>query len=449
MNVWVHKQYIKLQKEWIDHFTGIGYWDKVVWCDNEVLARNSTTHDKSLDLFNKYTFHKGQHYFDCLPSEKLSYLDFASRGSVYGGFERDSRSHWDNLDAFQLLFGYTVRRLQNDSIDLIIFNRAPHYEGDYALYLAAKYLNIKTVILQQSLLPSKFFYFTSLEDFWFFERSHVRFSRSLLHDEFGPGKFEKNLFYMNSARLDNRGFFKQVKKRLSNELKLLKRLSLGPERAFSVVRYQQQKKFEQNENRYYSARVNLNRPFVYFALHLQPELTTSVFGGNYCDQLLAIERVASILPVGWKIFVKENPKQNYLMRGRWFFERISRMPDVQLIPKDFDTHTLLQNCLVAATVTGTVGWEAVSGLKPVVVFGDFVWYERFHGVFRFSPDLCLEQLADLKLSGEQLRSDVESFSEFLGDGIIYPGYEKLASGFEWERNVSDTIGSLEKIIEIV
>ena len=67
---------------------------------------------------------------------------------------------------------------------------------------------------------------------------------------------------------------------------------------------------------------------MYFALQLQPEMTTSALGGPFKDQALAIETLARLLPPGVRILVKENPKQGAYQRGPMFFHRLARIPGV-------------------------------------------------------------------------------------------------------------------------
>ena len=46
-----------------------------------------------------------------------------------------------------------------------------------------------------------------------------------------------------------------------------------------------------------------------------------------------------------------------------------------------DSFKSLQNARVAATITGTLGWEAHILGKPVLVFGD-VWYDGLSNIYR-------------------------------------------------------------------
>jgi hypothetical protein len=137
----------------------------------------------------------------------------------------------------------------------------------------------------------------------------------------------------------------------------------------------------------------LDQPFVYFPLQLQPEMTTSSLGGRYRDQILAIERLAEMLPEGHRIYVKENPKQTGKMRSPLFFHRLDRIKQVELMPSYASSAELLTRSVAVANVSGTVGWEAVTAGKPVLCFGA-TWWADAPGVTRYRPGLTFQQVLD-------------------------------------------------------
>ena len=69
--------------------------------------------------------------------------------------------------------------------------------------------------------------------------------------------------------------------------------------------------FHENELSYFEHlaefeknKINFEEKFVYFPLPMQPEMTTSAIGGEFRDQLLALERLSNILPEGiWSNFL--------------------------------------------------------------------------------------------------------------------------------------------------
>ena len=124
--------------------------------------------------------------------------------------------------------------------------------------------------------------------------------------------------------------------------------------------------FENNE-------ADLTKKFVYYPLHLQPEMTTSTLGDQYSDQLLAVERTAEMIPDDWQIYVKENPKQTGQMRSPMFFHRLRRIKNVHFLSSHADTHELTDHAAFVATVTGTVGWEAICKGKKH-------WYSDVRGM---------------------------------------------------------------------
>jgi len=131
--------------------------------------------------------------------------------------------------------------------------------------------------------------------------------------------------------------------------------------------------------------------YVYAPLHFQPERTTSPLADVYTDQHLVIETLASSLPNGWKVIVKEHPAQwkrrsakHYSpSRYRGYYEDIAKIPNVELVPINTNTYQLIENAKAVATCTGTAGIEAVMRGKPAFLFGS-PWYRNCNQCFKIS-----------------------------------------------------------------
>ena len=191
--------------------------------------------------------------------------------------------------------------------------------------------------------------------------------------------------------------------------------------------------------------VDLNQKFVYFPLHLQPELTTSSLGGIYCDQLLALERLSQDIPDSWYIYVKENPKQTEFMRGNWFFDRLALIKKVVLLPSSYNTYTLIKKAMFVATVTGTVGWEAISGGKNALVFGQ-AWYKTLPGVYEYNEGLAVDILVQNKINHKELEYQLNELLKKTAIGVVDPAYIVSVEGFSEEANVKAIAGLIEKVI---
>lgn len=135
---------------------------------------------------------------------------------------------------------------------------------------------------------------------------------------------------------------------------------------------------------------DLDQPFVFAALHYQPEKTTSPQGGIFVHQTLMLELLAESLPPGWWIYAKEAPAQfmphlrETAAKNPAFYDRLASLPRVRLLPVDLPSFALIDRCRAVATVTGTAGWEAAIRGKPALVFG-YAWYRGCEGV-AYTPD---------------------------------------------------------------
>lgn len=179
--------------------------------------------------------------------------------------------------------------------------------------------------------------------------------------------------------------------------------------------------------------ISNNVSFIYFPLHLQPEMTTSTLGGIYVDQALAIEHLHEKLPKEWKIVVKENPKQTFQCRPKSFFSRIKSLKNVEFVGLEANSKLLIKHSKVVSTITGTAGWEAIRFETPTVIFGK-AWYEGFEGVYSFQNEILIESIARKKINRNRLESDYESFIKSCHYGVIDSGYQTLVD-FEEGENI--------------
>src|SRR5690606_37441144 len=136
--------------------------------------------------------------------------------------------------------------------------------------------------------------------------------------------------------------------------------------------------------------------FVYVGLHYQPELTSFPLGGFFNNQYLMLLMLSSVIPSDWKILVKEHPsifryvKKNVtIFRSREYYTSLKRIPKVELMGHRSDPFKLIDSAACVATLTGTMGFEAVLRGKPCLVFGDAA-YVGCEGVFRINSFQDLE-----------------------------------------------------------
>jgi hypothetical protein len=167
----------------------------------------------------------------------------------------------------------------------------------------------------------------------------------------------------------------------------------------------------------YARPVPTDAPFIFVALHQQPERTTSPQGHAFADQMKAIQLLCSAAPPGWKIVVKEHMAQlnpvslGHMYRPLSFYSQVAAIPNAVLVSPYLPPAALIDRCAVVATVTGTVGWEAVLRGKPVFIMGE-AWYRGCEGVFDVSShEACSDAFAALSSGYRVDPIRVEAFVE--------------------------------------
>lgn len=425
------------EKGVIEYFKKKNIWKKVVY--NPDNPKDNTT-EKFEDKMMQLTSIEYMPYdlYDKMYNHLYVFMDMYCRNSSLGQYSYDIKTIHDYLNIFNLALNYYYSIFKNNEIDLYITQRSPHIGLDYLKLMLAKEMGIKTLILEQTLFANRFFYYWDYYDYGFFETSLPLFEKEEVHIE---EKYEKDLFYMQESAFS-------IKKSLVKHFPSLRylRFIFSPSKAdvalynFYQSRKQQKYKLESNEE------VDFGLKYVYFALHLQPEKTTSGWGGKFNDQLLALEKLSNMIPEDWLIYVKENPKQRAFMRGQWYYKRLSLIPKIKIVPQTTNTYKLLSRSQFVSTITGTVGWEAITGGKNVLAFGWGTWYKGFPGVYMYTPDLDIETIVNNKIDHQLVEEKLSQLKMKMGHGVIYREYYEMVENFSEKSNVDYIISSLLKIL---
>ncbi len=135
-----------------------------------------------------------------------------------------------------------------------------------------------------------------------------------------------------------------------------------------------------NKNIFYNklARIpDLEKPYIYFGMHMQPEKTTLPMAGEFDNPLLAITMLSKALPDGWMLYVKEHPNQfnnrkvtNNNFRNKALYKAILKLKNVFLVPLSYASDALISKAQIVSTLTGSIGWEALKQSIPVIAFGN-------------------------------------------------------------------------------
>ena len=365
---------------------------------------------------------------------------------------------------FDMLSAFLIRK----QINQIIFFDSPHLFYDTLLYQVAKLKGINTLILTFSHFNNKYFSFQSIHEFGKFPLTRDIDSTSLYRIDSGKlpsWKYMKGIKQhpSESGSLCWRGVVQLLinlcvaepsklfdKNFLSTTIRRMSRISSAlPKWRYPFLRYFHSSHLEYYETllKFEESNFDLNRKFVYFPLQYQPEMTTSTLGGVFSDQLLAIEKLAIILPEDCSIYIKENPKQTGRMRSSIFFRRLLRIPNVKVLPSYVNTYDLIDKSLFVATITGTVGWEAICRGKNVLTFG-LCWYRNLTGVFHFQEDLTFNELCTFKVDQKLLEYQVSQLYSRTHSGDIHEPISKNAGKID-DRSAKEANSVAETILGLI
>lgn len=165
----------------------------------------------------------------------------------------------------------------------------------------------------------------------------------------------------------------------------------------------------------YAERPNLNETFIFLALHMQPEMTTSPLAGQFVYQDLIIELLDYYLPENIKIYIKEHPAQTNVGRNVSFYDKFYNRSRIKFIKSNYNSRELADNSLAVVTCTGSIGWEALIRCKPVIMFGNY-FYQNAPGCFTVKSKKDLQNALNIILNGYKVEiNEIDSFFQKVYD----------------------------------
>ncbi len=361
--------------------------------------------------------------------ELYLYLEMANRRNHF--VNAYAYEMHDFLNLFHQQLDYFYHLLSSNKIELVMIDTITHYGEDFVLYTLAKAMGIETILIFPTLFPERFFYVFDVNDFGHFKELPI-ISDPDLEPVNTRKKLDQYLGYLKTYKPPTYSIFDACKQFLQGH-------------NYAFLKYNRYKTFIRNRNALVTPDPDLNIPFIYFPMHLQPEMSSCPLGDKFVDQLLALERLSAMLPDGWKIYAKENIHQTEFMRGEIFYNRLRKIDNLVFVPHHLHSHEMIAKAQVTATITGTAGWESLQFGKPVIAFGR-PWYLSLPGVTYYHANLCMDEVLSNTADEETLSNAVQELLRKAGRGETSKLYIKKDS-FDEQANAKKVGESFRKAIE--
>ena len=358
----------------------------------------------------------------------------------------------DLRDEFSLYFYSFYEILKKNKIELAIFFSFPHEGPDYILYKLAKYFKIKTILFYQTIFKERFFILSDLCEFGKIKKNIERENyHYLLNDD------QSYIKTVNDKNQKDRKNSESFIYNLKNSRRKIRFLLLKFFTFLKVInRRDRQKEYLENLEKIQVSNEDLNKIFkngrkkIYFPLHFQPELTTSLLAHND-DQQLILERLSQFAGEEWDIIVKENPKQTYYQRGKFFFKRLKYFNNVYFVDKFYSSAELVKQTDLIATNCGTPGWESIKSGKKTLVFGTS-WFSDIHGCFKVNnqtTDDEIKKFIQQEFDPSKFSSDFNNLMSQSCHGLIDLRYKEFhgIKNFDEKRNAEKIVDHILKFLK--
>lgn len=378
-------------------------------------------------------------YMKNIFSEKI-YMSILSRYQT----NQNTFSYIERQNYYKEILNSYSNFLIKNKVKKIIFYDYPHHIDSYILYIIAKHLNIKLIIISYLFLlgdyrlvfdknlKNRFIQFKKSSKNKINKKDIIdkisKFTKSSKHIKPHYIISKNSLFYFlikDIYRSFHRGIFSYSNFYAKNNYKL-KYIDELPLREISsiFINFNQRLKIKKLEKQYLNVCTSftLKEKYILLLPSVQPEASTLPLAGYFHDFKIIIDMLLKYLPYNWKILYKEHPLTFDYSKESNLFKTISYYNDIKhknikFIDHRVDTYDLIKNSQCVATSTGSAGVEASLKNKAVLNFG-IAWWSNFNNIFRINNDL------DLKSAIENIKNKKFIFNKKHLNKNIFDTYRK-------------------------
>lgn len=319
-------------------------------------------------------------------SNMLSDFTFEQLFSIMKIYDRYTLGHErtfeERLRRFEGQIAHWTSVLETHQIDRVVFSNTPHLIFDYALHLSCQRLSIPTVCS----------HFTAVKNLLFVNSGTDHCPRSLGSNEFLDDFQDQALW---KSKTHDEFLFKDNNERWYMKTQAEKariKLSWVPPSKWRRT-ISNRLAFHRLEKDYLSSCSEApSAPFVFFPLHYQPEATTVPHSGSLADQVQTAKRIASLLPEGHTLVVKEHTTtfrpnlQGRHGRSKAFWRTLAAIPNVVLVDHRASSQNLITTSEAVVTICGTASWEAaINGIRSIALAP--TWFWAFEGFQKSLPSI--------------------------------------------------------------
>jgi len=149
---------------------------------------------------------------------------------------------------------------------------------------------------------------------------------------------------------------------------------------------------------------------IFFPLHAEPEIAISIFSIFYQNQIEVIRNIAMSLPAGYKLTVKEHPR-NIGRRSMNYYKKILQIPNVDLADPYRNPSSIISKSKLVIVLNGFLGFEALMSKVPVISLGNTM--------FNMLPKKMVNHVNNIK----DIRSEIVfSLNNFVYDEQVIKEY---------------------------